>query len=100
MQALTGYDWPGNVRELVNIIQRAYVLCDDPVIEVRDLPSELFSQPSRPDAGDDRFLTLEEITHLYVRKALCSANGVQSQAAKMLGIGRTSLWRMIPHLRP
>ncbi len=97
MAVLVGHDWPGNVRELSNVIQRAYVLCDKSVIEVDDLPAELSSQHSGPEvaSGDERFLSLDEITDLCVRKALCSSKGVRSQAAEMLGVHRRTLLRMM-----
>ncbi len=97
MAVLVGHDWPGNVRELSNVIQRAYVLCDKSVIEVDDLPAELSSQHSGPEpaSGDERFLSLDEITNLCVRKALCSSKGVRSQAAEMLGVHRRTLSRMM-----
>lgn len=41
MQALKDYDWPGNIRELRNVIERAILLCDDPVIDLQHLPAEL-----------------------------------------------------------
>ena len=95
MEVLKGYDWPGNVRELSNIIQRAYVLCDNPVIDVDDLPEELRSKHNKPDAEDDRLPSLDEMTDLCVRKALCASNGVRSQAAQILGIHRRTLSRMM-----
>lgn len=41
MQALTSYDWPGNIRELNHVIERAMLFCDDPVLEINHLPSDV-----------------------------------------------------------
>ncbi len=91
-EVLMGYHWPGNVRELGNVIQRAYVLCDDPLIEVQDLPEALLEQRVK---SDSTFGTLQEVTRQHVEAALELSEGVRSQAAQMLGIGRTTLWRMM-----
>ncbi|MDY7010874.1 MAG: sigma-54 dependent transcriptional regulator, partial [Planctomycetota bacterium] len=93
MDTLIRYDWPGNVRELGNVIQRAYVLGCEPVIEIEDLSEDLFDKCGKTAA--DTFPTLQEVTHDHVMRALESANGVRSRAARMLGIDRKSLWRML-----
>ena len=41
LQALTAYDWPGNIRELNHVIERAMLFCDDPVLEINHLPSDV-----------------------------------------------------------
>jgi transcriptional regulator with PAS, ATPase and Fis domain len=41
MEAMVGYDWPGNIRELSNAIERAMLFCDDPVIDLPHLPSDV-----------------------------------------------------------
>ena len=103
MAVLCGYDWPGNVRQLGNVIQRAYVLGEGPVIQLADLPPEV-RQGSRA-AGDAQADGLPEAARgfpplrLAIRKhlqdALYLAGGVRTQAARMLGVDRKSLWRMI-----
>ena len=91
MDVLMDYGWPGNVRELGNVIQRAYVFCDSPVIDVSDLPETLFEHEEN-DAG---FVTLQKVTRRHVEEALEVSNGVRTRAAKILGIDRKTLWRMI-----
>ena len=91
MEALIRYDWPGNVRELGNLIQRAYVLCDSPVIEVQDLPEELLEERVTSASG---FPTLQEVRRRHLELALKLSNGVRTRAAEMLGIDRKTLWRM------
>lgn len=89
------YDWPGNVRELENTIERAMVLCPDDTIRVSDLPryfrnnligeSQLENIPA--DAG--LFETLADIEKKMLLRALANCNNVQSEAAQLLGIGRS-----------
>ena len=92
MSVLMNYSWPGNIRELLNVIKRAYVLCDDSVVEVDDLADELTEQAAD---SPGRFPKLGESIRLQVSEALALSGGVRSQAAEMLGIGRSTLWRML-----
>jgi len=94
MAALIRHDWPGNVRELGNVIQRAYVLGDTETIEPDDLPAEVLRGAPAP-AGQERFPTLQQAICGHVERALDAAGGVRSRAARLLGIDRKSLWRMI-----
>ena len=43
MQSLMDYSWPGNIRELSNVIERAVIFCDDPVIDINHLPADLLN---------------------------------------------------------
>ena len=88
---LAWYDWPGNVRELGNVIQREYVLCDKLVIDADDLPETPRDQGLQQD---ERFLSLQEDVRQHVRDALELSGGIRSGAARLLGIDRTTLWRM------
>ena len=92
MEALVGYDWPGNVRELGNVIQRAYVFCDEPVIENRDLPEVVLEDRVKTDSI---FPTLQNVTRRHVQEALVLSNGVRGRAAEILGIDRKTLWRLL-----
>ena len=101
MAVLIRHDWPGNVRQLGNVIQRAYVLGQGTVIDVEDLPEEFLSlpllqpQPSTQADASGTFLTLKEAVRLHVSKAMSASKGVRSEAARMLGIDRKSLWRKL-----
>lgn len=92
MEVLKSYDWPGNTRELINVIRRAYVLCKNPVIDIQDLPEVLLEESVEPDGI---FPPLQEAVRRHVEQALKMSNGVQSRAAQMLGIHRTTLTRML-----
>lgn len=90
LDAMVAYGWPGNVRELANVIQRAYVLSENYMIEVQDLPTELFAfDPADP------FPTLREATGRHIAATLQLAGGVRSKAAETLGVDRKTLWRMM-----
>jgi len=88
LKAMKHYDWPGNVRELENSVQRIVVMCDDPNIEVPDLPSNMRCS-ILPNTGFNR--TLEEVERDHIRNVLASVNGNKTQAAKILGIDRKTL---------
>jgi|YelNatPaOPRAMG01_1025707.scaffolds.fasta_scaffold08414_2 DNA-binding NtrC family response regulator len=94
MSRLMNYDWPGNVRELENCIQRSLALGSPPEIQVKDLPSSvLYSIES--DGGRQRFSTLRERERDAIRQALEMTGGDRLQAAKLLGIGKTTVYRKI-----
>ena len=96
MRLLESYDWPGNVRELRNALERAVILCRDEIITSADLPPELGGARSAP-FGSSGFLLPEEGIDLaalerdLVVQALDRAEGNQSKAARLLGIGRYAL---------
>ena len=91
-EALKAYAWPGNVRELGNVIQRAYVLVPRPVIEPEDLPPEILTGGNTEAMP---FPTLRDAAAQHVEQALYLAGGSRTQAARMLGIDRKTLWRLI-----
>ena len=94
MSRLMSYDWPGNVRELENCIQRALALGADPQIQVRDLPSNLL-YAMQNESGKQHFSTLREMERDAIRQALEITGGDRLRAAKLLGIGKTTVYRKI-----
>jgi len=80
------YAWPGNVRELQNAIERAVLLCEDPLIGGDELKLESTS-PHAPGEGIPAdTLDLEELERATITKALQVAKGVQKDAAEILGV--------------
>lgn len=95
---LESYQWPGNVRELENTISKAVIfesgsrLTPDTFPERMSLPSNTSSM-----SGED-LLTLEDVSRAYIIKVLETTGGNKVKASEILGINRTSLWRMIQRL--
>jgi two-component system response regulator HydG len=95
MARLMAYDWPGNVRELENAIERALALGSGPVLQLADVPSNLHSSsPDRLPASDE-LLPLEELERRAIFRALRETGGDKLAAARLLGIGKTTLYRKL-----
>ncbi|MBA2880121.1 Nif-specific regulatory protein [Desulfosalsimonas propionicica] len=97
MEKMIGYDWPGNVRELQNALERAVVMGRGRKIEPEDLP--MFASRGPSAEGIDVGMTLEEAMHAFkkkfIRMNLKKTGGNQTRAAKIMGIQRTYLSRLI-----
>jgi DNA-binding NtrC family response regulator len=95
MVHLTAYDWPGNVRELENAIERAVALGSGPILHVGDLPTNLqYGSPEKlPQSGE--LVPLEEMERRAILRALREAGGDKLAAARLLGIGKTTLYRKL-----
>jgi PAS domain S-box-containing protein len=92
VKALQGYDWPGNVREMRNIVERLIVTCRQPTIDAAMVTQVLADEDASASPLGEK-LTYDEETE--IRKALASARGKHTEAARLLGIGRSTLWRKI-----
>jgi two-component system NtrC family response regulator len=92
LAAIERHRWPGNVRELENVLKRAVILADGPVISARDLGLDAA-------AGADEPLNLREARdgaeRREVVRALARANGNMSKAADLLGISRPTLYDLL-----
>jgi DNA-binding NtrC family response regulator len=98
MKALLAYDWPGNVRELENCLERACAFTTGPVIQVSDLPSALKSVPGSSPAGGNghaKILPMAELEKQTILSTITQLNGDKLMAARMLGIGKTTLYRKL-----
>ncbi|MGA3292706.1 MAG: sigma-54 dependent transcriptional regulator [Candidatus Acidiferrales bacterium] len=95
MARLIAYDWPGNVRELENAIERAVALGSGPVLHVADLPSSLQYGTGERISQTDELLPLEELERRAILRALREAGGDKLAAARLLGIGKTTLYRKL-----
>ena len=97
MQRLTEYDYPGNVRELSNFVERGVALAQGEVLDVAHLPQHLGRLTVRvftPELAAAP-ATLEAQEKEHILRALELAKGNRSEAARMLGIDRVSLWRKL-----
>ncbi|MBA3822021.1 MAG: sigma-54-dependent Fis family transcriptional regulator [Deltaproteobacteria bacterium] len=92
------YEWPGNVRELGNCLERAVALANFEEIQVDDLPEKIRSSRHRMALSGTELpelLTLEEIERRHVLRVLEACNGNRTDAAKMLGLDRKTLYRKL-----
>lgn len=90
---LVTYDWPGNVRELRNAVERAVILCGGREVGPELLPQPLTGSASEESSpGDWRLLSLDEMEKVHIRRVLEVTESVQ-EAAGILGISTTTLWR-------
>ena len=94
MTRLMSYNWPGNVRELENCIQRALVLGAGSVIQVKDLPSNVLYPVGAPTEGPE-ISPLQELERRAIVQALEVTGGDRLRAAKLLGIGKTTIYRKL-----
>lgn len=112
LEYLRSYDWPGNIRELENILERAIITCDEPWIQVWhiSLPVRISGDKiadsdgmedltSRIIPDGEQFVTLEEgmneAERSIIKLALQRSHGNKMQAARLLGIHRSALYKKI-----
>ncbi len=95
MSRLMAYDWPGNVRELENAIERAVALGSGPVLQVNDLPTNLQQGTTERLPGSEELVPLEELERRAIFRALRETGGDKLAAARLLGIGKTTLYRKL-----
>ena len=96
-QMVVAYSWPGNVRQLINAIERAKIMADDHVIRVCDLPPEVRENPNLKQGPSvalhsDDLLTIERSKVVDVLKRV---DGNKARAARVLGIDRRKVYRLI-----
>jgi two-component system, NtrC family, response regulator HydG len=97
---LRTHNWPGNVRELENMIERALVLADGPLLREEDLPpfnhgetrGGYAEQPALPSGGMDLTRVVEGMEEKLLREALEQAQGVKAEAARLLGLKPSALY--------
>jgi two-component system response regulator HydG len=97
LKAMLAYDWPGNVRELENCLERACALTSGPAIQVGDLPSAINGSEVSLPAGDgtSKILPMAELEKQTIMNTITQLNGDKLLAARLLGIGKTTLYRKL-----
>jgi DNA-binding NtrC family response regulator len=95
LEVLVRHDWPGNVRELANVLERAQILAEEHLITLDDLPESLVEKPLAPRAAGANPRHLREVERRHVREILEQEKGNKVRAAKVLGISRRALYRLI-----
>ncbi|WDP92518.1 MAG: sigma-54-dependent Fis family transcriptional regulator [Desulfobacter sp.] len=97
---LEAYGWPGNVRELENIIERATLFEESREITMDSLPEVIRNPPAPPvgiEGGQD-IESLEQLSRNHIEKVLDLTAGNKTQTARLLGIDRSTLWRIMNRL--
>jgi DNA-binding NtrC family response regulator len=110
LELMTEYDWPGNMRELENTLERAVALSSALVLQIADLPREIREfHLHRPEEGllvglgteqaivplDERILSIAEMERAAILDTIAVLHGDKLMAAKLLGIGKTTLYRKL-----
>jgi len=88
-EVLLDYDWPGNIRELENVIERAVILCETDVITKEDIAITGNTLSDRKIHGVPQ---LQEIEKNYILSVLEKTGGNQTNASKLLGLDRKTLY--------
>jgi transcriptional regulator of acetoin/glycerol metabolism len=100
MSALRAYNWPGNVRELRNVIESLLLLSSGSEVKDTDLPPEIFGATDGNGAPSPaQSNSLEEAERVAIVRALHSAQGNLAQAARQLGVSRSTLYRKVEMYR-
>lgn len=95
-RALAEYSWPGNVRELEHVVERAVALVSHAILSIDDLPPEVVQKDG--DTSDHKHTfpgTLKALQREQVLKVLESTHGNKEQTARLLGISRRTLYRLL-----
>jgi DNA-binding NtrC family response regulator len=106
IQMLSEWTWPGNVRELENTVERAAILCQSTTIEPNDLPARVRGlstnrtiNPELPNGGLELRAAVEAFENELIRQALERTGWNKNQAARLLGLNRTTLVEMLKRKR-
>ncbi len=103
LEALACYPWPGNVRELENAIERACALCDESLIKVNDLPTQVVHRiptpagetPAQLPVGESLDSFVKELERRFIEETIRFNEGSRDRAAKMLNISMATLYRKL-----
>jgi two-component system response regulator HydG len=99
LKAMLAYDWPGNVRELENCVERACAFTSGPVIHLSDLPAAInqlqYENIALNAGASSKIMPISEIERQTILGAIAQLNGDKLKAARVLGIGKTTLYRKL-----
>lgn len=106
VRVMTEYDWPGNVRELEHAIERACALSSGPVLHMADLPTQLqdyrahfevqATEAANPGEGRPApIVSIADMEKRAILETIRQLNGDKLMAARLLGIGKTTLYRKL-----
>src|SRR6201987_4236923 len=102
LKAMLAHDWPGNVRELENCLERTFAFTSGPLIHTTDLPREVANLPMAETVNGNgngssqrKSIPMAEMEKQPILNAIAELNGDKLQAARPLGIGKTTLYRKL-----
>ena len=95
MSLLMSYSWPGNVRELRSVFEYALVVCHEPLIQPCHLPPGIIFKQDQSQMLANSAAAAKDIQKKELIEALRKSRGNQSQAARLLGISRVTVWNRI-----
>jgi two-component system response regulator HydG len=102
LKAMLAHDWPGNVRELENCLERTYAFTSGPLIHTTDLPREVANLPAGEATNGHgngsvrgKIIPMAQLERQSILSAITELNGDKLQAARLLGIGKTTLYRKL-----
>jgi transcriptional regulator with PAS, ATPase and Fis domain len=96
LEILLQYPWPGNVRELEHTMERAVIFSTHPIILPENLPRKMIEEARETEILlPEKSLSLREVEKRYVLKVLQETGGNKKKASEILGIDRTTLYRIL-----
>ncbi len=98
LRALMSAEWPGNVRELENALERAVLLTDGACLAVEDLPAELTGSGGSTELSQDLRCAVRAYEREHIRRVLETTSGNREEAARLLGINASTLYRRLQGL--
>jgi transcriptional regulator of acetoin/glycerol metabolism len=98
MAVFRAYSWPGNVREMRNVIENLLLTSSEEVVSLDELPAELLAETATAGIAVpmlQQSASLEETERLAIARAVHEAHGNLAQAARSLGVSRSTLYRKL-----
>jgi DNA-binding NtrC family response regulator len=93
------YSWPGNIRELENVIGNACMMADGRFIDINDLPERLREAQRDDSRTDEALFSLEEAQRRHIMRVLDRVGGNKLRAARILGVGRTTIYKLLSRIK-
>ncbi|WP_225411721.1 sigma-54-dependent transcriptional regulator [Stigmatella hybrida] len=97
---LTAYEWPGNVRQLENVVARALALNVTGVLGPQDFPEPIGDAPKKLTGLAEDMPSLAELSRRYAAQVLQHVGGNKSEAARLLGVDRKTLYKLLEAAEP
>jgi DNA-binding NtrC family response regulator len=93
------YSWPGNIRELENVIGNACMMADGRFIDINDLPERLREAQRDDSRTDEALFSLQEAQRRHIMRVLDRVGGNKLRAARILGVGRTTIYKLLSRIK-